>query len=67
MKFSDHAARVRATIEHLPNGAGVYLFYGPHDELLYVGKSKTVRAGVRSHFAAAEERWLCCRVSRIDA
>ena len=54
------------TIASLPNGPGVYLFYGPQEELLYVGKSKAVRTRVRSHFSAAEERWLCRKVHRVE-
>lgn len=50
----------------LPESPGVYLFYGSQEELLYVGKSKAVRTRVRSHFSAAEERWLCRKVHRIE-
>lgn len=50
----------------LPDAPGVYLFYGPLDELLYVGKSKAIRTRVRSHFAAPEERWLMRRVRRVE-
>jgi hypothetical protein len=53
-------------IASLPNSPGVYLFYGPQEELLYVGKSKVVRTRVRSHFSAAEERWLCRKVNRVE-
>jgi DNA polymerase-3 subunit epsilon len=53
-------------IASLPDSPGVYLFYGPQDELLYVGKSKAVRTRVRSHFSAAEERWLCRKVHRVE-
>ncbi|HWH07476.1 MAG TPA: exonuclease domain-containing protein [Candidatus Paceibacterota bacterium] len=34
----------------LPNSSGVYFFYGPEDELLYIGKSKNMRTRARSHF-----------------
>ena len=34
--------------------------------MLYVGKSKAVRTRVRSHFSAAEERWLCRKVHRVE-
>jgi DNA polymerase III subunit epsilon len=53
-------------IASLPNSPGVYLFYGQQEELLYVGKSKAVRTRVRSHFSAAEERWLCRKVHRVE-
>ena len=54
-------------IAALPDTPGVYLFYGALEELLYVGKSKTIRTRVRSHFSAPEERWLCRRVHRVVA
>ncbi len=38
------------TFTDLPNSAGVYFFYGPEQELLYIGKSKNVRNRARSHF-----------------
>jgi DNA polymerase-3 subunit epsilon len=53
-------------IASLPNTHGVYLFYGVGDMLLYVGKSKTIRARIRSHFAARDERWLMKRIHRIE-
>jgi len=37
-------------IHKLPDRPGVYRFYGPHGELLYVGKSVHVRTRVRDHF-----------------
>jgi DNA polymerase III subunit epsilon len=49
-----------------PNTPGVYLFYGSEDILLYVGKSKTLRSRIRSHYAARDERWLMNRVRRIE-
>lgn len=39
-------------ISALPNEPGVYYFYGEEGSLLYVGKSKTIRTRVKSHFAA---------------
>ena len=54
-------------INSLPTTSGVYLFYGAEDILMYVGKSKTIRARVRSHFAARDERWLTKRIRRIEA
>jgi DNA polymerase-3 subunit epsilon len=43
----------RDTFTDLPDSAGVYFFYGPEQELLYVGKSKHVRTRARSHFHAS--------------
>jgi len=53
--------------QDLPDSPGVYLFYGVSDELLYVGKSKTIRTRVRSHFASREEGPMCRRVRRVEA
>ena len=44
----------KETLSALPDSAGVYLFYGPDEELLYVGKSKHVRSRARSHFARTD-------------
>jgi DNA polymerase-3 subunit epsilon len=54
------------TLAGLPDTSGVYLFYGPLGELLYVGKSKSVRSRVRSHFSAPEERWLYRKIHRVE-
>lgn len=39
-------------LDQLPNGPGVYYFYGENNSLLYVGKSVDVRKRVLSHFTA---------------
>ena len=56
----------KKSITTLSTASGVYLFYGGEDVLMYVGKSKTIRARVRSHFAARDERWLTKRIRRIE-
>jgi DNA polymerase-3 subunit epsilon len=43
-------AIAKNTFTDLPDSAGVYFFYGPEQELLYIGKSKHVRTRARSHF-----------------
>lgn len=40
----------------LPSESGVYFFYGPDQELLYIGKSKHVRTRARSHFHSTRDR-----------
>jgi DNA polymerase-3 subunit epsilon len=59
-----------AIIEDLPEGPGVYLFYGENQLPLYVGKSKDIRKRVLSHFAAdhasSKEMALAQQVRRID-
>jgi DNA polymerase-3 subunit epsilon len=39
-------------LEEIPDGPGVYLFYGENELPLYVGKSVRLRARVQAHFAA---------------
>ena len=56
----------KKSIGSLPDTHGVYLFFGPEEMLLYVGKSKNIRTRIRSHFSAPEERWLTKRVRRIE-
>ncbi len=41
---------VRAELRRLPRGPGVYLFRDVRDEILYVGKAKSLRSRVRSYF-----------------
>jgi excinuclease ABC subunit C len=49
----------------LPDSPGVYLFYGRGEELLYVGKARSIRKRVSSHFSGGETR-LTSRVNRIE-
>lgn len=56
----------REMIDALPEGPGVYLFYGEAGELLYVGKSRNIRDRVLSHFAASNERQMHAQVCRVD-
>jgi excinuclease ABC subunit C len=50
----------------LPDQPGVYLFYGRGDELLYVGKARSIRKRVNSHFSGGETR-MTSRVDRIES
>jgi excinuclease ABC subunit C len=49
----------------LPDSAGVYLFHDGGGELLYVGKARSIRKRVASHFSGGEPR-LTSRIDRID-
>jgi len=59
-----------SAIDDLPEGAGVYLFYGENDLPLYIGKSKELKKRVLAHFAAdhaaAREMTLAQQVRRIE-
>ena len=46
----------RHLAEPLPHAPGVYLFLDGRGQALYVGKSKDIRARVRSYFTASEMR-----------
>jgi DNA polymerase III subunit epsilon len=56
--------------DQLPEGPGVYRFFGLDDALLYIGKSTSLRRRVLSHFAAehsdAKEQKLARQVRRVD-
>jgi excinuclease ABC subunit C len=56
---------VNDRIRELPDAPGVYLFHGAGDELLYVGKARSIRKRVASHFSGGEPR-LTSRVERIE-
>ena len=62
--------RRRPTVNELtadvPATPGVYFFYGLNDVLLYVGKSKSLRARVRAHFRDRSERWMMKRVYAVE-
>jgi excinuclease ABC subunit C len=59
------AERVAAQRCGLPDSPGVYLFYDAAGELLYVGKARSIRKRVASHFSGGNAR-LTSRVERID-
>jgi len=57
--------RIAAQRRELPDSPGIYLFYDARGELLYVGKARSVRKRVASHFSGGEPR-LTSRIERID-
>jgi excinuclease ABC subunit C len=57
--------RIAQQRRELPDSAGVYLFYDRKGELLYVGKARSIRKRVASHFSGGEPR-LTSRVDRFD-
>jgi excinuclease ABC subunit C len=59
------AERLAQQRRELPDSPGVYLFHGAGDETLYVGKARSIRKRVASHFSGGEPR-LTSRVKRIE-
>src|SRR5262245_41831164 len=59
------AERIAQQRRELPDSPGVYLFHGAGDEVLYVGKARSIRKRVASHFSGGEPR-LTSRVERIE-
>lgn len=57
-------------LDGIPDGHGVYLFYGENDLPLYVGKSNTLKKRVLAHFAADvranKEMRISQQITRID-
>lgn len=51
-------------IEDLPEGPGVYIFFGENDAPLYVGKSINLRSRVMSHFTGDHRVHKDMRISR---
>lgn len=48
--------RIENQLEQLPTSSGVYLFRGTKDDVLYVGKAKSLRSRVRSYFRGGDAR-----------
>ena len=59
------AERIAEQRRSLPDSPGVYLFYGADGELLYVGKARSIRKRVASHFSGGNAR-MTVLVDRID-
>jgi len=61
---------VREQLRSLPGGPGVYLFRDADDDVLYIGKAKSLRARVRSYFSSGDGRVgierMVARVRRIE-
>jgi len=57
-------------LEHLPEGPGVYRFYGVNDLPIYIGKSRNLRERVRSHFSgdyqSANDMRISSEIRRIE-
>ncbi len=57
-------------LRHLPSRPGVYLFRDARGEILYIGKAKSLRSRVRSHFSpeptSLKNREMLRRVSDVE-
>ncbi len=62
---ASRAERVAEQRRGLPDSPGVYIFHGSRGEVLYVGKARSVRKRVASHFSGGESE-LTRRVDRIE-
>lgn len=51
-------------LDAVPEGPGVYVFYGENDLPLYVGKSVNMRSRVAAHFAADHTAGRAMRIAR---
>ncbi len=59
------AERIAQQRRELPDAPGVYLFHDGSGEIVYVGKARSIRKRVASHFSGGESR-LTGRVDRIE-
>jgi len=70
-RVSPAQRRKRNLADDLPTGPGVYIFRDGSGRVLYVGKSASVRARVRSYFTASETRSrmaeMVAAAERVDA
>jgi excinuclease ABC subunit C len=60
------AERIAQQRRELPDSPGVYLFHGVDGETLYVGKARSIRKRVNSHFSVKGEGRMTSRVDRIE-
>ena len=63
---SDRAERLSAQRRALPDAPGVYLFRGAKGQVLYVGKAKSIRKRVASHFSKPAARGADDMVGQIE-
>ncbi len=62
---ASRAERVAEQRRGLPDSPGVYIFHGSRGEVLYVGKARSIRKRVASHFSGGETE-MTRRVDRIE-
>jgi DNA polymerase-3 subunit epsilon len=61
----------QSLIDNLPKSPGVYIFYGPENSVLYVGKSVDIKERVLSHFSgdltSSTEMKISQQITHIEA
>jgi len=65
-KLSPREQRLAEQRRALPDGPGVYLFRGSRRKVLYVGKAKSIRKRVGSHFSKPATRGVSEMLSQIE-
>jgi excinuclease ABC subunit C len=59
------AERIAQQRRELPDSPGVYLFHDGDGEIIYVGKARSIRKRIGSHFSGGDSR-LTSRIDRIE-
>ncbi len=65
--MTQQSARVVEQRKHLPDGPGVYLFHDERGKVIYVGKAKSIRKRVASHFSNPVTRGAVEMTDSIDS
>lgn len=64
-----HPALDLDAVEEIPNRTGIYKFYDETNQLIYIGKSKTIRSSIEHHLRSTSvsksAKW-CSEITRID-
>jgi excinuclease ABC subunit C len=64
--MAETRARVHEQRRHLPDGPGVYLFHDSKGKVIYVGKAKSIKKRVASHFSNPVTRGAVEMVDSVD-
>ncbi len=70
MERKNNLQELQNSSRYLPDGPGVYMMKNSRDQILYVGKAKSLRKRVRSYFSGLKDiktRHLLSKVSTIEA
>jgi excinuclease ABC subunit C len=63
---TSRAERIAQQRRELPDSPGVYLFHDRDGEIIYVGKARSIRKRIGSHFSGGDTR-LTSRIERIES